>query len=97
MGNDRRRDLNQMNIQCEPDEPDKNGNEYVYKPTQFLTNSPLVAARLERKCDKNHKHAQLQGNRTKQAAIYPTKLIDAVTKGINDQIRADTQELNIIA
>ena len=77
--------------------PDGHGNEFVYKPTQFLTNSPLVAARLERKCDKTHKHAQLQGNRPKQAAIYPNKLIDAVTKGINDQIKADTQDLNLIA
>ena len=31
--------------------PDAKGNEYIYKPTQFLTNSPLIAARLERKCD----------------------------------------------
>ena len=69
--------------------PDKAGNEYIYKPTQFLTNSPLIAARLERKCDRNHLHARLQGQRTKQAAIYPDKLIEAVTKGINDQIRAD--------
>ena len=44
--------------------PDEQGNEYVYKPTQFLSNSPLIAARLERKCDKTHKHAQLQGKRT---------------------------------
>ena len=28
--------------------PDKNGNEHIYNPTQFLTNSPLVAARLQR-------------------------------------------------
>ena len=53
--------------------PDKSGNEYVCKPTHFLTNSPIVAARIERKCDKNHQHAQLQGSRIKQAAIYPEK------------------------
>ena len=77
--------------------PDKNGDEYIYKPTQFLTNSPLVAARIERKCDRNHKHAQLQGSRTKQAATYPEKLIDSVTKGINDQINADRHDLDITA
>lgn len=76
---------------------DKHGNEFIYKPTQFLTNSPLVAARLERKCDRTHKHAQLQGNRTNKAAIYPEQLIDAVSVGINDQIRADQFDLNLIA
>ena len=77
--------------------PDKHGNEYIYKPTQFITNSPLVAARLERKCDQSHQRAQLQGSRTKQAALYQNKLIDAVTKGINDQVKADRYDLNLVA
>ena len=77
--------------------PDAHGNQYIYKPTQFFTNSPLVAARLERKCDKAHLHARLQGSRTSKAAIYPDKLIDAVSQGINDQIRADKHDLNLIA
>ena len=77
--------------------PDKNGNEFIYKPTQFLTNSPLIAAQLERKCNKNHTHARLQGNRTKQAAIYPPQLIDAICNGINEQIKADKLDQNIIA
>ena len=77
--------------------PDNNGNEFVYKPTEFLTNSPLIAARLERECDRTHKHAQLQGKRTKEAAIYPEQLIDAVSEGINDQIKADKFDLNLIA
>ena len=42
--------------------PDKNGNSFVYKPTQFMTNSPLIAAQLERKCDKTHTHARLASN-----------------------------------
>ena len=50
--------------------PDKQGNEYIFKPTQFITNSRLIAAGLERKCDKTHEHARLQGNRTNKAAIY---------------------------
>ena len=77
--------------------PDKEGNEYVFQPTQFITNSPLIAARLERKCDKTHEHARLQGNSTNKAAIYPGKLIDAITQGINDQIKADKFDLNLVA
>ena len=42
-------------------------------------------------------HARLQGNRSNKAAIYPDKLIDAVSQGINDQIRADQFDLNLIA
>ena len=56
-----------------------------------------IAARLERKCDRNHLHARLQGNRTGQAAIYPNKLIDAVCKGIHEQIKADRFDLNLVA
>ena len=70
---------------------------YIYKPTQFLTNSPLIAARSERKCDRSHKHARLQGNRTNKAAVYPNQLIDAVCEGIQDQIRADRFDINLIA
>ena len=77
--------------------PDKEGNEFVLKPTQFLTNSPLLAAQLERHCDKNHQHARLASNRTKQAAIYPPQLIEAICNGINEQIKADKLDQNIIA
>ena len=76
---------------------DKSVNECIYKPTQFLTNSPLVVARLERKCDRNHLHARMQGKRTDQAAIYPNKLIDAICEGIHDQIKADQLDLNLVA
>ena len=69
--------------------PDKAGNQFVYKPTQFTTNSPLIAAQLERRCDKSHKHARLEGSRTRKAAIYPTQLVDAICKGMEDQIKAD--------
>ena len=62
-----------------------------------MTNSPLVAAQLERKCDRNHQHARLAGNRTKMAATYPPQLVDAICKGINEQIKADKLDQNIIA
>ena len=77
--------------------PDKNGNEFVYKPTQFIINSPLIAAQLERKCNKNHQHARLASNRTKMAAIYPPQLVNAICKGINEQIQADKYDQNIVA
>ena len=77
--------------------PDGSGNTLIYKPTQFMTNSPLVAAQLERKCDRNHQHARLAGNRTKMAATYPPQLVDAICKGINEQIKADKLDQNIIA
>ena len=77
--------------------PDGSGNTFVYKPTQFMTNSPLVASQLERKCDGNHQHARLAGNRTKMAATYPPQLDDAICKGINEQIKADKFDQNSIA
>ena len=40
---------------------------------------------------------QLQGNRTNKAAIYPKQLIDAVSVGIKNQIKADKSDLNLIA
>ena len=77
--------------------PDKHGNEYIYKPTPFFTNAPMIAARLERTCDINYIHAKLQRSRTQKAAIYTTKLIDAVTQGINDHICADRDDMHVIA
>ena len=52
---------------------------------------------MERKCDKTHQHARLASNRTKLAAIYPPQLIDAICDGINEQIKADKLDQNIIA
>ena len=36
-------------------------------------------------------------HRTNKAAIYPEQLIDAVSTGVNDQIRADQFDLNLVA
>ena len=77
--------------------PDKTGNQFVYKPIQFITNSPLIAAQLERRCDKSHTHARLEGKRTRQAAIYPTQLIDAICKGMEHQIKSDARDQNLVA
>ena len=77
--------------------PDNKGNTFVFKPTQFVTNSPLMAAQLERKCDKSHVHARLGGDRTAQAAVYPNKLIEAICNGIEEQYKADKHDMNVIA
>lgn len=77
--------------------PNTKGSTYVYKPTQFVTNSPLMAAQLEHRCDRSHSHAQLGGARTAQTAIYPNKLVDAICTGVEEQNRADKCDANIIA
>ena len=76
--------------------PDGNGNTFVYKPTQFATNSPCIAARLNRKCDKSHNHAQLLNGRAAAAAVYPKQLVDEITSGIQEQLRCDTHDALVI-
>ena len=58
-------------------------------PTQFMTNSPLLAKRLDLKCQGDHRHAQLIGSRTKKAQAYPDELCRAILKGLADQMGAD--------
>eukprot|EP00973_Karenia_brevis_P078885 10948026-Karenia_brevis.AAC.1 len=59
---------------------DEHGIGCVYKPTQFMTNSPAVAEQLARKCtnkDKNeqpHRHVHLINGRASKAQIYPKEL-----------------------
>ena len=76
---------------------DAHGITYVYKPTQFITNSPLMAAQLERQRDRSHTHARLGGAHTAQAAIYPNKLINGLCRGMEEQSRVDKHNVNIIA
>ena len=47
--------------------------------------------------DKCHTQARLASNRTKQAAIYPPQLVDAICHGINEQMHADKMDQNIVA
>ena len=77
--------------------PDKHVNQFVYKPMQFLANSPLMAAQLERKCDKSHQHARLASNRTKLAAVSLPQFVDAICNAISEQVKADKLDQNIIA
>ena len=61
------------------------------KPTKFLTNSELMAAQLSRRCSKDHVHQPLVGGRCKNAAMYPSKLVRSILKGVALQAEADAQ------
>ena len=53
----------------------------VTKPTGFASNSFEILRELSRVCsDPNHDHVPLMGGRAAAAAIYPTKLCEAVCK-----------------
>ena len=60
------------------------------KPTYFMTNSAVLADRLEMKCDQSHSHQSLLGkNRMEKAQTYPDKLCDIVIEAIYEQIQVD--------
>ena len=52
------------------------------KPTKFMTNAPPLAALLQQRCDRSHKHQALEGNRCAAAAFYPLGLIRAIVVGM---------------
>ena len=58
----------------------------VSKATKYLTNSPEVAKRLDKRCSQECKESQLHlpiwGARAKEAQCYPMELCKAVTAGI---------------
>ena len=54
------------------------------KPTRFLTSSPQMAARLSKRCKKEHVHQHLVGGRCFNASFYPLGLIRAILLGIRD-------------
>ena len=57
----------------------------VSKPTRFLTNSPEVAKRLNRRCSeecKQKKHLAIWGTRAREAQRYPPSLCKAVVDGV---------------
>jgi hypothetical protein len=62
----------------------------VKKPTGWMTNAPLVAKELAKKCYKSHdKHVRLEGGRAAKAAIYPEGLVVAILRGLMAQRGAD--------
>ena len=63
---------------------------------QLLTISLLAAAQLERRSDKSHQHAHLESNRTHKAATHPIQFVNAICKGIENQVNANRFDQNII-
>ena len=61
----------------------------VLKPTGFLTNAPLIAAELAKKCLGGHQHVNLLGGRASDAAIYPPGLCRAICRGLAAQLDKD--------
>ena len=59
------------------------------KPTRFMSNSPHMLKHLGRRCDKTHRHQQVEGGRCADAAFYPLPLIRAILRGMHGTARAD--------
>ena len=81
---------------------DKQGWALAKKPTKVLTNSPCIAAELQRRClgkDKhvNGRHASLFSGVAKQAQVYPPGLCDAICQGLVQQIQMDQKGQFLIA
>ena len=52
------------------------------KPTTFLTSSRQLADLLGTRCDRSHTHKPLISGRCANAAFYPLKLIQTISRGI---------------
>ena len=68
---------------------DEHGRGHVLKPTTFMTNSSHLARKLDKQCNRNHRHVHLMNGRAKDAAIYPDQLCNEICKGIREQIDHD--------
>ena len=70
------------------------GEGLVKKPTGFATNSPCLAAALEKPCSNDsgnswHRHVPLVGGKARAAQVYPPKLVSAILEGFRQQLIAD--------
>jgi hypothetical protein len=61
----------------------------VKKDTRFMTNATMIAERLNKVCDKTHRHVPLIGGRARKAQIYPEELCAQILRGLMDQLRYD--------
>lgn len=69
-----------------------NGPVAAKKPTRWLTNSPCLADRLDRKCDGAHIHQTLLNGRAKGAQVYPPGLCAAIVEGFKRQLHTDAAQ-----
>ena len=80
---------------------DAEGKGCVFKPTQFMTNSPAIAEQLSNKCSNKvsrhkHRHVQLMNGRARKAQVYPPALCRAICKGLKNQRAWDQQNSYLI-
>ena len=66
----------------------------VFKPTQFATNSEQIARALDKKCLRDHAHAELVGGRAAAAQVYPPALCKAIILGMKAQVKEDESWMN---
>ena len=66
------------------------------KRTRFMTNSDAIATRLSKQCHRRHKHQVLFNGRAKDAAIYPKGLCEAISLGLQEDIRTRRMQLRTL-
>jgi len=69
---------------------EKDGEQHlVKKPPGFMTNAPMIAEKLDQKCDGGHEHVYLLNGRAKRAEVYPDELCFRILEGLVDQMKMD--------
>eukprot|EP00973_Karenia_brevis_P072169 10025940-Karenia_brevis.AAC.1 len=82
---------------------DQWGEGLVLKPTSFLTNSPFIAAALDRQCSNKygraawHRHITLMNNRAKACQVYPYELCRTICDGLKQQKAADQESQYLLS
>ena len=70
------------------------GKGFVYKPTRWITNSRILASLLDQRCTNwtggpLHRHVSLVGGLAHLCERYPQSLVEAVLKGLKQQMMED--------
>eukprot|EP00971_Amphidinium_carterae_P069137 1368359-Amphidinium_carterae.1 len=75
---------------------DNQGAGLVHGATTYLTNSPYIAKKLERRCSNldpsckdKHRHVHLMCGRPRLKQTYPPKLVRAMLEGLMEQMHQD--------
>ena len=74
---------------------DGQGVGFVRKETNWMTNSKRLAEAIEGNCDGTHRHVHLINGRARHAQVYPPRLVNAILKGIRQELR-DMGELSAL-
>ena len=72
----------------------KHGEEYVRKPTAFMTNAPCIADALNKRCTKDHMHVPCCGKAARKAEVYPDELCKSILNGLVKQMKEDGRMMN---